>query len=168
MKILIDYDDSYQSRGGAWRHGWKLIRYAVLSKLGFNPRGDDEADSYLLTLVRLNALCGVETVVGLRDVVEKAKPYLRGNLSGFKVDVRRHVHIGENSDPNRRRIWDPPLHQSRATWHYDRDYAAGRKPRLEAGELPVFHADYPYLIGDYIRFLYEWKVLGISPYGEGD
>ena len=168
MKVLIDYDNPHQSRGEAWRRGWKLIRYAVMSKLGFNPKGDDESDNYLLTLVRLNKLCGVESVIGLRDVVEETKPYLRATLTGFDVDIRRHTHIGPNSDPKRARIWQPPLHQSRATWHYDMDYVAGRKPKLEADELPIFHADYPNLIGDYIRFLYEWKVLGISPYGEAE
>jgi hypothetical protein len=163
LKVLIDYDHPQINRGWAWRRGRQLITYALRRKLGLEA-SNDETDDYLQTLIRLNKLCGIETAVGLRDVVEIEKPELRGMLEDSGVEVHSHIHLGENSDPNRQRKWNPPLNQSRATWHYDQDYVAGIHPRLRPGELPCFHADYPYLLSHYIKFLYEWKILGVNPY----
>jgi hypothetical protein len=137
--------------------------YALKRGLGIEA-STNETDDYLQTLIRLFQIGGVIPIVGLNDEVEAVKPGLREKLEVQGIEVHRHSHIGENSDPNRRRIWNPPLHQSQATWHYDQDYAMGRKPKIEAEDYPVFHADYPYLLSDAIRFIHEWKILGVSPY----
>jgi len=74
----------------------------------------------------------------------------------YHVDIRRHVHIGESPDPERRRLWDPPLSQSEASWRFDRDYVTnGMKYILKRDEFPIWHVDKPHYLPFYIRYLYE-------------
>jgi hypothetical protein len=164
MRVLHDYDKDRLSGRWALKRGLHLIAYAVRVKLGLHDPIETETDRYLETLLMLDRLCGVESVVGLLDPVAEKKPHLKGLVEGYGADLRMHHHMGERGDPNRTRTWEPPLTQGRATWHYEEDWIAGHAGKLGAGELPVWHADYPYRVEDYIRFLYAWRFGGFDPY----
>lgn len=168
MSVLHDYDmPSLRSRW-ALKRGLKLILYAFMKKLGLTWGVKDiytETDAYAVTLVKLDALAKVLPVVGLRDIVEAEKPHLRLELTELGADVHGHVHIGDDRDPYRTRIHIPPLKHRPETWRYDQKWVDGAAPLLEEGELPIWHIDYPWMIGDYIDFLYRWRVKGEKIYG---
>jgi hypothetical protein len=162
MRVLHDWDDPYLN----WKHatliGFKYLFYAFCMIIGirskFNEDIHNELRNYAEILAKLDKLCGVESVFGIRDVVLKEFPEIIEILSNSDSDVRRHKHIGEDYvDPDRKRLWDPPLNQSPGTWHYDTEYVKGNKPLLKYGELPIWHVDRSYLLKHYIEFLYNVK-----------
>ena len=156
MKVLFDWDNPNLSGKWAIRQGIYLIVYGVLKFLGVNfPREiANETDDYASTILKLNDMLGVETVIGIRDPVKAAKTRTVEKMVEAGCDVRRHIHIGKNSDPNRQRLWEPLLKQTPHTWHYDIDYVAGKPMNLLPGELPLWHFDRPYHLKNYIDFLY--------------
>ena len=113
--------------------------------------------AYMLTLIKLNKLCGVNQIFGIRDIVKnRYDDEINLLASKYGVDVRRHIHIGENSDPNRVRIWWPPLLcQTPKSWHFDTKYARGEKVVLGYNERPIFHVDRPFHFALYIDYLFE-------------
>ena len=156
MKVLFDWDSPNLSGKWAIRQGLYLIVYGALKFLGigFPKEIANETDNYVSTILKLNDMLGVEMVIGIRDPVKTAKAETVKKLRDKGYDVRRHVHIGENSDPNRQRLWEPPLNQTPHTWRYDVDYIAGKHVKLLPGELPIWHFDRPYHLKNYIDFLY--------------
>jgi len=156
-RVLIDWDNP--NIGGSWaiRKGLKLIVYGVLKGLGVKSLPKEierETDDYALMLLRINDMAGVETVVGVRDPVRSVKAETVEKMISLGYDVRRHAHIGEPPDPDRKRIWEPPLSQSPQTWNYDREYVAGNPVELAPDELPIWHVDTPYWAKHYVNFLY--------------
>lgn len=167
MKVLHDYDNVKPFRSYAFRRGLRMVAYAISDKLGLGlfPM-DDELESYMETLIKLDKLVGVEPIVGIRDKVLEAKPHLFQRSQSLGADTRRHFHVGADNDPKRVRGWDPPLTLSRAVHMYDREWVKGTAGKIGKGDVPIWHVDYPHLLPNYIDFLYRWKILGESPYGE--
>jgi hypothetical protein len=160
MKVLIDWDQPNLSSIYAIKKGIKLITYGICKWLHIRPKFVEEiyreTDEYMLTLSRLNELIGVQTIFGVRDNVKAVKEEVINKLPPTD-DVRRHIHLGHNRDPNRQRLWEPALQQTKSTWHYDEDYYHGHEVTLKEGELPVFHVDRPYRLQTYIKYLYEHR-----------
>ncbi len=157
-KVLIDWDNP--NVGGSWaiRRGLNLIAYGILKGLRISklPKEiEKETDDYALMILKINDMVGVETIVGIRDPVRSAKGTTVDAMVNAGYDVRRHIHIGDRADPDRRRVWEPPLRQSPLTWHYDSDYVAGKPVKIPPGELPIWHFDKPYWMKYYIDFLYK-------------
>ena len=154
----MDWDDPNIRGSWAIKKGVKLILYGILvlfRKTNWAPKEImRETDDYAETMLKINDLLGIETVIGVRDSVKLAKIKTVEKMIEKGYDVRRHTHIGEPPDPNRQRLWDPPLHQTPHTWHYDIDYVAGNRVELLPGELPVWHIDRPHYLKHYIDFLY--------------
>lgn len=166
MKILHDYDSGGLSGSWALRRGISLIVYAIKRGLGLAPRGY-ETDRYMETLIKLDKLCGVESIIGIRDTVSRVEPGLFAVAEGYGADVRNHIHIGANDDPNKRRLWEPPLEgMGIHAYHYEDAWITGDPVKLGSAELPVWHVDYPYRFGDYVDFLYACKFGGFNPYKE--
>jgi hypothetical protein len=95
-------------------------------------------------------LIGVTPIFGIRDTVLAKYPDLK-----TYPNLRVHTHIGKAPDPNRVRIWNPPLNQPSYTWHYDRDYMMGKTVLLKSRDTyPVWHVDTPQDLPHYIDFLY--------------
>jgi len=138
----------------------KLIVFALSKKLPFlRPIAKDvytECYEYCLTLARLDKLAGVKGIFGLRKDVEREFPELRGQLQEMGFVVHRHTHLSKTEV-----TWDPPLDVGSEYWFFDRDYAKGALEISENTEWAVFHADYPYLVSDYLRFLQESKSRGL-------
>jgi hypothetical protein len=129
------------------------IFHAVLKN---KLRIEKENLDYMETLIKLDRIAGITPVFGIRDRVRERYGKRIDELEKrYKVDIRRHIHIGENSDPNRKRVWEPPLTQSRESWHFDLLYRQGKKVNLKPGELPLFHVDRPNLIKVYIDYLFD-------------
>ena len=117
---------------------------------------EKEKLEYMETLIKLDRIAGITPVFGIRDSVRERYGNRIDELEkSYRVDIRRHIHIGENSDPNRRRVWEPPLTQSRETWSFDSLFLQGKKVILKPGELPIFHIDQPRLIKVYIDYLFD-------------
>ena len=163
MKVLHDWDDPHLKwKRAAWI-GVKYLVYALCVLLGirlkFNNDIHEELRNYAETLAKLDKLAGVESIFGIRGPVKAEYPGIEGKLSKYNVDIRKHIHIGEDyHSEDRKRIWEPPLDQPAHTWHYDKDYVKGRPPELEPGELPIWHVDRPYYLKNYIDFLYEQRI----------
>ncbi len=174
MKILHDWDDPYLNWKWAALIGFKYLIYAFFSLFGVRPRFTkdvkNELRNYAETLVKIDILCNVSPIFGIRDVVKKEYPEIHDILSSYdNVEVRKHVHIIENyKDPNRKRIWDPPLKQSKNTWHYDKQYVNNKKVLLNKDEIPVWHVDRSYFLKEYIDFLYNVKIKNEKIYKKGD
>jgi hypothetical protein len=160
MKILHDWDDPFLNWRWAALIGIKYLLYAFFSLLGIRPKFLDEINNelkaYSETLAKLDTLCGVKPIFGIRDTVRKEYPDIQEFLLRFdEVEVIRHIHLGRDyKDPDRKRLWEPPLNQPEHTWHYDKLYVSGEKTLLSEGELPVWHVDRSYFIEEYINFLY--------------
>jgi hypothetical protein len=167
MKVLHDYDSGGLGGYYALRRGIKLLIYALKRWLGVADPGF-ETDRYLETMLKLDALCGVDSVVGLRDTVIFMNNHLPAMVMGYGAELHNHWHIGEVNDPDRKRFWNPPLNQPNKTWQYEVDWINGKALRLEPGELPIWHADYPYRFSDYVDFLYAWRFGGFDPYAQSD
>jgi hypothetical protein len=170
MKVLHDWDDPYLNWKWAAFLGLRYLIFAFLSFFGIRPKFlgkiKDELRNYAETLAKLDTLCGIEPIFGIRDVVQKEYTDIFESLSNYdKADIRTHKHIGEDyKDPERERKWYPPLSQPKHTWHYDKDYVSGETPLLNKGELPVWHVDRSYLLENYIDFLYRVKIDGLKIY----
>jgi hypothetical protein len=158
LRVLFDWDNPDLEPLYAVRRGVKLVVYGLCKLLGLRPGYVEEVytetDRYAETIAKLNRMLGVETVFGVKDNVSEAKPSSLEYLRSSGHDVRRHIHIGKHGS-GRRRLWEPPLTQSMATWHFDEDYYQGVRVELKEGELPIWHVDRPYRLATYIDFLYE-------------
>jgi len=166
LSVLHDYDMPSIRPRWALKRGLKLILYAFMKKLGLTLGCKDiyaETDAYALALAKLDVLCGIHSVMGLRDGAASLNTQIE--LYAMKTEIHRHAHFGNDNDPERKRLWDPPLFQSPETWRYDQKWIKGKAPKLKENELPLWHVDYPWMIGDYIDFLYRWRIKGEKIYG---
>jgi len=166
LKVLHDWDHTFLPRSWALRRGISLVVYSLSIRIPFlnifhavlknKLKIEKEKLEYMETLIKLDRIAGITPVFGIRDSVrERYGDRINKLQTRYNVDIRRHIHIGENSDPERERIWDPPLTQSRETWSFDRLFLQGKKVILKPGELPIFHVDQPRLIHVYIDYLFE-------------
>lgn len=161
FRVLHDWDKPYRSGRWCLRRGLKLILYALsrrfrpLMRLRVVKEIYNELYLYSLTLAKLDRLMEVQAVFGLNTTMIPSFPKAKEELEMLGADVRLHWHI-DDLDPVVR-LWDPPLHQTKETWHYDMDTKAGKMPLLKFNELPIWHVDYPNLISDYIEWLYKVK-----------
>lgn len=166
MKILHDWDTLRIEGGWARRRGislllyWLARRFTFLQKIGWLRRNFERVQydqmRYMKTLIKLNRIAGVEDIFGIRDQIkEKHGMEIEELQIKYGLDIRRHIHIGEIPDPERIRVWDPPLTQSKDTWSFDRLWARGKKVELKPGELAIFHVDRPHYLRHYIDYLFE-------------
>ncbi|MBA7491581.1 hypothetical protein ES702_02129 [subsurface metagenome] len=167
MKVLHDWDRLEVSGRWARSRGISLLLYALGRKFNFLKRikfirentkaVETEKLAYMETVIKLNTICGVQQIYGIRDLIrEKYDKEINALTSKYGIDVRRHIHIGKNSDPKRIRIWIPSLYgQTRESWHFDTKYARGEKVVLGFNERPIFHLDYPYRLALYIDYIFE-------------
>lgn len=166
MQILHDWDRIGINGYHATERGLSLLGYMLARKIPFlnrlsvfrenTKRLEDEKLEYMETLIKLDKLVGVISVFGIRDIIrERYGKGIDELAAKYDVDVRRHIHIGDNQDPRRKRLWDPPLNQSYDTWHFDRKWAMGIRTILKPGELANFHVERPYQLKNYIDYLYE-------------
>jgi len=136
-------------------------KFSILNKIRPNQENtlkmEREKLVYMETLIKLDMIAGITSIFGIRDEVrERHQAEIDELEKKYSVDIRRHIHIGDNQDPDRKRVWDPPLeNQTRSSWSFDWKYIQGERVELGPGELPVWHIDRPYLIGRYIDFIYE-------------
>ena len=169
LNVLHDWDILKLSGHWAMKRGISLLSYFLTIKLPFlyktkyfkenAKRSEFEKLAYMETLIKLNLLCGVNPIFGVRDIIRARYGKEINSLAiKYNVDIRSHTHIGEPPDPDRKRIWDLPLTQSEATWHFDLNYANGMKYILKDGELPIWHVDRPHYLPVYIDYLYKVKV----------
>lgn len=169
MKVLHDWDRLEVSGAWARSRGISLLLYALGRKFSFlnrikymrenTAKIEGEKLAYMETLIKLNSICGVQPVYGIRDLIrEEYDEEINALTSNYGVDVRRHIHIGKNSDPDRVRLWWPPLLcQTPETWHFDTKYARGEKVVLGFNERPIFHVDHPFHLALYIDYIFEMK-----------
>lgn len=158
MKVLHDWDDPYLN--------WKWSAYLGYWYTSHLFVARDTLLKHAETLAKLDKLCGVESIFGLRSSVKRDHPQILDILSDHGVDVREHKHVGESyTDPDRQRTWNPPLNQPPHTWRYDKHWVQGKTTLLNKDELPIWHVDRPYYLPDYIDFLYQVKVKGAQIYG---
>jgi len=117
---------------------------------------DKEKIHYMETLIKLDMIAGITPIFGIRDEVRaRHRERIEELEKIYKVDIRRHIHIGDNDDPDRKRLWEPPLkNQTLNSWHFELEYMRGNKRELQFGELPIFHVDRPNLIWVYIDYLF--------------
>ena len=167
MKVLHDWDRLELSGRWALRRGVSLLLYALARKFNFLNRIkyfrknikaiEAEKLAYMKTLIKLNTICGVRQIYGIRDIIkEEYGDEINALNLKYGLDIRRHIHIGENSDPNRIRMWIPPLYgQTRESWHFDTKFARGEKVVLKPEERPIFHVDHPYYLASYIDYLFK-------------
>ncbi len=170
ISVLHDMDEPQWNVYLALGRGVRLIVYVICRILGVRIRFVDdiyeEVRENADTLIKLDKLLGITPVMGIRREVLDTYPGIMEELERHGVDVREHIHIGGNRDPNRKRLWIPSLNQPRGTWHYDTDYNKGKRILLKKGQLPIFHVDRPDFLTDYINFLYDIIVEGESVYEE--
>jgi len=166
MRVLHDWDQLIIDGGWARKRGISLFSYWLSRKFTFlsrikyfmeNARHiEAEQLAYMETLIKLDEVCGVTPIFGIREVIrERYGKELDVLAIKYNVDVRHHIHIGDNQDPERRRLWEPSLTQSRDTWHFDTKWARGERVALGPGELPIFHVDAPHYLAYYIDYLHE-------------
>ncbi len=162
MRVLHDYDEPHLSAKYAIRRGLRLLLYGISKYLGFKTKSIEsiyeETRENADTLVKIDRLVGVTTIMGIRDKVQEYYPNIISELEEYGVDVRTHMHIGEAPDNNRIRTWEPIEGLEKITsnvWHYDKDHVLNKRPKLGDGEIPIWHVDRPNWIKYYIDFLYE-------------
>ena len=166
MKVLHDWDRLWIDGGWARGRGISLLCYYLSRKFKFlswikyfrenAELLEAEKLAYMVTLIKLNKLSGVTTIFGIRDIIRTRHGKGIDELAiKYELDIRRHIHIGEPPDPDRERLWDPPLPQPRTIWHFDTRWIKGDNLVLGPGELPVWHVDFPYNLNHYIDYLYE-------------
>lgn len=166
MKVLHDWDEIPPRVDWARRRGISLLLYSLANKFPIlkkikrvadNTRKmEDEKLGYMETLIRLDHIAGIVPVFGIREkVTARYGKEINVLKRIYDVDVRKHLHIGEPPDPDRVRLWDPPLNQTRRSWGFDSDFILGKRVKLAPGELPTFHVDYPYHLAHYVDFIYE-------------
>ena len=166
MKVLHDWDTTKLEGGWARRRGLSLLlywfarRFPFLQKINWFRKNFEnvryEQVRYMESLIKLNRIAGVHGIFGIRDQVKKVHGRDIEKLqSKYGAEVRRHMHQGENTDPERIRTWEPPLTQSPDTWHFDKNWARGKEVILKPGELAIFHVDYPHYLRHYVDYLFE-------------
>lgn len=166
MKVLHDWDRLWVDGGWARKRGLSLLfyylsrKFPVLLKIKHFRENSEVIESeqmnYMETLVKLDKLSGVTPIFGIRDIIRiKYGNGIDELAIKYDLDVRRHIHRGEPPDPARERLWDPPLSQTRATWHFDTKWIRGDNLVLKPGELPVWHVDMPHNLAHYIDYLYK-------------
>ena len=167
LKVLHDWDHVERSGSLSLRRGISLIFYAMARKLPLlngiqaiktnTLKIEREQIQYMETVIKLDLIAGVIPIFGIRDKIRLRHGKRIDELQViYGVDVRRHTHIGDNKDPDRKRLWEPPLNkQTRNSWHFGFDYLRGIKRVLQPGELPIFHIGEPDHISVYIDYLFE-------------
>lgn len=167
MSVLHDWDRLELQGGWARRRSISLFLYWLVRKLTllrhikyFRENAEKiEAEklAYMETLIKLNKLCKVNMIFGIRDQVHDVHGAEIDRLAKiYKLDVRRHIHIGENHKEDRIRSWLPPLpEQTKNSWHFDTKYAKDEKVKLKKNERPIFHVDRPFHLALYIDYLHE-------------
>lgn len=160
MNVLHDWDNPYRSGRWCIRRGVQLILYGISKKIPLFRRLPMVEEVYgelyknAITLAKLDRLVDVEGIFGVRDDVAEKFPTIGIEVVKYLGDFRRHIHIDH---PEEIRLWEPPLKCPRkVVWHYDQRYRDhGEKiSMLKAGELPIFHVDYPNFVPLYIDWLY--------------
>ena len=168
MKVLHDWDRLQIDGGWALKRSISLFCYLLsrklplLNRLKYFHKNTEkigyEQLNYMETLIKLDKISGVTPIFGIRDIIRGKHGEKIDELTlKYGVDVRRHIHIGEPPDPDRTRLWDPPLNQSKENWCFDTKWSQGEEPHLAPDELPVFHVDRPYHLPHYISYLFEVK-----------
>lgn len=167
MKVLHDWDAIGRSKSWTIRRGISLVVYSIAQRLPFlngyhavmmnTLKIDKEKIQYMETLIKLDMIAGVKPIFGIRDKIRERHGERIDELQEiYGVEVRRHIHIGDNKDPERKRLWEPPLEkQTPNSWHYELEYMRGEEKELQLGELPIFHIDRPNLISVYIDYIFE-------------
>ncbi len=165
MNVLHDWDNPYRSGRWCIRRGVQLILYGISKKIPFLRRIPIVEEMYgelyknAITLAKLDRLANVKGIFGIQDNVVVEFPDIEIKISEHLSEFRRHIHIDL---PEKIRLWEPPLECSprRVIWHYDQRYRdhGENVPILRAGELPIFHVDYPNLLSLYIDWLY-WVLI---------
>lgn len=175
LTVLHDWDDPSPNR----RRGFLVeavfnlkvglaVRFPFLREV-FNEAYQDAClmkVNYLNTLLRLDELVGVTSIIGLKDDVVEEYPEILNVLRAGGVDVRLHYHIGKDfKDSNRKRTWDPPLNQPRYTWHYDTNWVNGKQELLKQSDTyPIWHVDHIQYLQNYIEFLHKTIINGGEVY----
>ncbi len=165
MNVLHDWDNDKLNRGVALQQAIDLGLYVLSNKLHFLKKIkrvqiiEDQLKRNAETLAKLDALVGVTPIFGLNDTLENI-PDKRKTLEDLGSQVIDHNHkvVEGEATP----YWNPPLHQSKETWFYDKRWSEGNPPKLKDGEYPIFHVDYPYYLAEYIDFLYQIKIKGLE------
>ena len=167
MKVLHDWDEVSIRVDWSRRRGISLLLYCLANKFPFlkgykvimknTLKIEKEKLDYMETLIKLDLIAGITPIFGIRDKVRERHRERIDELERiYKVDIRRHIHIGEPPDPDRKRLWEPPLNkQTTKAIHFDTNFKEGKLIELSPGELPVFHVDYPYDLKVYIDYIYE-------------
>lgn len=166
MKVLHDWDEISIRVDRSSARGISLLLYCLANKFPFlkgyesimknTLKIEKEKIQYMETLIKLDLIAGVTPIFGIRDEVrERYRERIDELKKTYKIEIRRHIHIGEPPDPDRKRIWEPPLNQSKTPMHFDSDYKDGKLVELAPRDLPVFHVDYPYDLKYYIDYIYE-------------
>ena len=167
LKVLHDWDQVLRSKSWTLRRGISLVVYSLSIRIPFlnifhavlknKLKIEKEELEYMETLIKLDKIAGIIPVFGIRDNVrERYGDRIDELQKRYNLDIRRHIHIGANNDPNRKRIWEPQLErQTPNSWHFDLKYMQGIKMELQLGELPIFHIDRPNLLSVYIDYLFE-------------
>lgn len=165
MKVLHDWDRLWIDGGWARKRGLSLLCYYLSRKFPvllrikyFRENGEvieSEQLAYMETLIKLNKLSGVTPIFGIRPIIKTRYGKEIDELAiRHDLDMRCHIHLGEPPDPDRERLWSPPLSQTKATWHFDTKWVRGERVALAPGELPLFHVDTPHYLAHYIDYLY--------------
>lgn len=164
MKVLHDWDEVSIRVDRSRRRGVSLLLYCLANKFPFlkgyefimknTLKIEKEKIQHMETLIKLDLIAGITPIFGIRDEVRERHRKRIDELERiYNVDIRRHIHIGEPPDPNRKRLWEPPLSKD-VSWRFENDYINGIA-RARENEIPVFHVDYPYNIKYYIDFVFE-------------
>lgn len=167
LKVLHDWDRIKRSGSWALRRGISLliyglsVKFTILNRIKAIKKSNSkicrEQLDYFETIIKLDLIAGVIPIFGILDEVRDKYGNEINNLGRiYGVDIRKHVHIGNNKDPNRKRIWEPPLSkQTPNSWSFEYHYMRGNRKELQPGELPIFHIDQPHFISVYIDYLFE-------------
>jgi len=172
LKVLHDWDRNTRSGSYTLWRGINLILYGITKKFPFlnrikyvrkkNDEIEGEMLRYMETLIKLNRIAGITPIFGIRDEVREKYGERIDELGElYRVDIRRHIHIGEDPDPDRKRVWEPPLEDQDIinarmdSWHFDSHFVKGQRVELVPGELPIWHIDRPNWLPDYIDFIFE-------------
>ena len=168
LKVLHDWDEISIRVDWSRHRGISLLLYCLANKFPFlkgylfimknTLKIEKEKMQYMETLIKLDKIAGITPIFGIRDEVRERHSERINELEKiYNVDIRRHIHIGEPPDPNRKRLWEPPLKQTSKSMHFDSDFKNGKLTDLDPGELPVFHVDCPYDLKHYVDFIYETR-----------
>lgn len=172
VRVLHDMDLANRDSLEALKRGIKLIIYALSKmlhiRIGVVDDIYEEVREHADTLIKLDKLVGVTSVMGIKREVLNTYPDIMEELEEYSVNMHEHIHIGDKkyrpfgwrqfSDPNRKRLWIPPLDQPKETWHYDTDYISGKRVLLKDGQLPIWHIHRHDDLKHYIDFLY-WVLI---------